>query len=29
MQGIERLDRYRHDGRVGAIGLSNHNVDVA
>jgi len=29
MQGIERLDRYRRDGRVGFIGLSNHNVDVA
>jgi predicted aldo/keto reductase-like oxidoreductase len=29
MQGIERLDRYQHDGRVGFIGLSNHNVDVA
>jgi predicted aldo/keto reductase-like oxidoreductase len=29
MQGIERLDRYRREGRIGAIGLSNHNVDVA
>jgi predicted aldo/keto reductase-like oxidoreductase len=29
MQGIERLDRYRRDGRVGFIGLSNHNVDIA
>ena len=29
MQGIERLDPYRRDGRVGFIGLSNHNVDVA
>ena len=29
MQGIERLDRYRRDGRVGFIGISNHNVDVA
>ena len=29
MQGIERLDRHRRDGRVGFIGLSNHNVDVA
>jgi predicted aldo/keto reductase-like oxidoreductase len=29
MQGIERLDRYRRDGRVGFIGLSNHSVDVA
>jgi aryl-alcohol dehydrogenase-like predicted oxidoreductase len=29
MQGIERLDRYRRDGRIGSIGLSNHNVDVA
>jgi predicted aldo/keto reductase-like oxidoreductase len=28
-QGIERLDRYRRDGRVGFIGLSNHNVGVA
>ncbi len=28
-QGIERLDGYRRDGRVGAIGMSNHNVDVA
>jgi len=29
MQGIERLNRYQEDGRVGFIGLSNHNVDVA
>jgi predicted aldo/keto reductase-like oxidoreductase len=29
LPGIERLDRYRRDGRVGFIGLSNHNVDVA
>jgi predicted aldo/keto reductase-like oxidoreductase len=29
MQGIERLDQYRNDGRVGFVGLSNHNVDVA
>ena len=29
MQGIERLDRYRRDGRVGFIGISNHNVEVA
>jgi predicted aldo/keto reductase-like oxidoreductase len=29
MQGMERLDRYRREGRVGAIGLSNHSVDVA
>jgi len=28
-QGIERLGRYRRDGRVGSIGISNHNVDVA
>lgn len=29
MEGIERLNRYRRDGRVGAIGISSHNVDVA
>jgi len=29
MQGIERLRRYQREGRVGYIGLSNHNVDVA
>jgi predicted aldo/keto reductase-like oxidoreductase len=29
MQGIERLDRYRSDGSVGFIGLSNHNIGVA
>jgi predicted aldo/keto reductase-like oxidoreductase len=29
MQGLERLDRYRRDGWVGFIGLSNHNVEVA
>jgi predicted aldo/keto reductase-like oxidoreductase len=29
MEGIERLDRYRQEGRVGFIGLSNHNIDVA
>jgi hypothetical protein len=29
MQGIEQLDRYQRDGRVGFIGLSNHNADVA
>lgn len=29
MHGIERLGRYRRDGRVGSIGISNHNVDVA
>ena len=28
-QGIERLTRYRSEGRVGAIGISNHNLDVA
>jgi predicted aldo/keto reductase-like oxidoreductase len=28
-QGIERLDRYRRDGRIGSIGLSNHNPAVA
>jgi uncharacterized protein len=27
--GIERLGKYRSDGRIGFIGLSNHNVDVA
>jgi uncharacterized protein len=29
MQGIKRLEQYRRDGRVGFIGLSSHNVDVA
>lgn len=29
MQGIERLDRYRNDGRIGFIGLSNHDPAVA
>ena len=29
MRGIERLERYRREGRVRAIGLSNHNADVA
>jgi predicted aldo/keto reductase-like oxidoreductase len=28
-QGIERLDRYRRDGRIGFIGMSNHNPAVA
>jgi predicted aldo/keto reductase-like oxidoreductase len=28
-QGLERLDQYRRDGRVGFIGLSNHNAAVA
>jgi predicted aldo/keto reductase-like oxidoreductase len=26
---VERLRRYQRDGRVGFIGMSNHNVDVA
>ena len=28
-QGIQRLDHYRRDGRIGFIGLSNHNPAVA
>lgn len=28
-ESIERLDRYRRDGRVGFIGISNHNPAVA
>jgi len=28
-ESIERIRRYQRDGRVGFIGLSNHNVDVA
>jgi len=28
-EAIERLQGYQRDGRVGFIGLSNHNVDVA
>jgi aryl-alcohol dehydrogenase-like predicted oxidoreductase len=28
-EAIERIWRYQRDGRVGFIGLSNHNVDVA
>ena len=29
MQGLERLGRYLRDGRIGSIGLSNHNPAVA
>jgi len=29
VHGIERLDRYRREGRVSFIGLSNHNLAVA
>jgi predicted aldo/keto reductase-like oxidoreductase len=29
LQGIDRLDRYRREGRVGFIGISNHNPAVA
>jgi predicted aldo/keto reductase-like oxidoreductase len=28
-ESIERLDRYRRDGRIGSIGMSNHNPAVA
>jgi len=28
-ESIERIRRYQREGRVGYIGLSNHNVDVA
>ncbi len=28
-ESIERIRRYQRDGRVGFIGLSNHNVDIA
>jgi len=28
-ESVERLHRYQRDGRVGFIGLSNHNIDVA
>jgi predicted aldo/keto reductase-like oxidoreductase len=29
MEGIERLGRYQREGRVGFIGISSHNVEVA
>jgi predicted aldo/keto reductase-like oxidoreductase len=28
-EGIERLERYRREGRVGFVGVSNHDVGVA
>ena len=28
-EAIERIRRYQHDGRVGFIGLSSHNADIA
>ena len=28
-ESIKRIQKYQHDGKVGFIGLSNHNVDIA